>query len=316
MAEWLIEEGIGEHRAALVDGGEIVAAQLRWPGALVAGQVEEAVLTSRNAGSARGIARFAGGAEVDVDRLPRDAREGAALRLEVVRGATSERGRFKNAQARPTGIAPRAAPRLVETLGGRVVRDIEGWEELWSEALTGEVEFPGGRLTIELTAGLTVIDIDGSGPPPALAREAVPAVAGAIRRLDLSGSIAIDFPTLAAKPDRQAIDAALAQALAGWPHERTAMNGFGLIQIVARRDRPSLLELLARRPDAAARMLMRRAERVREPGTLELAANPRVRAAVRDGWEAELARRTGRAIRWREDPALALSAGFAQAVPA
>ena len=61
---------------------------------------------------------------------------------------------------------------------------------------------------------------------------------------------------------------------------------------------------------------MRRAEQVTEPGTLLLTAAPVVRTATRSDWEAELARRTGRAMRWVEDPALALDGAFAQAIAA
>lgn len=314
MAEWLVEEGIGEHRAVLVERGEIVAARLDWPGPLKTGQVEDAVLISRTTGSSRGTARFASGEEALVDGLPREASEGASIRLVVTRAALGEAMRVKLARARPSDEPRRPAPTLAQSLGARVVGEIDGWEELWSEAFNRQVEFAGGALTIELTAALTAIDIDGTLPPRELALAAVPATANTIRRFDLSGSVVIDFPGLADKAARKAVDAALTRALVDWPHESTAMNGFGLVQLVARRERASLVELLARLPQAAARLLLRRAERVSEPGALLLSAPSQVKAAVREEWETELARRTGRQIRWQIDDSLAPWAAFAQAV--
>lgn len=314
MAEWLVEAGIGETRALLVDRGEVLAARLDWPGRLAAGLVEDAILIARTAGSRRGTARFANGEEALVDQLPVDAQEGAPIRLKVTRSALAEAGRLKRAQARPTGDAPCPAP----SPPGKIIPCFPAglWEEVWGEAWDGSVDFAGGTLTISPTPAMTVIDIDGDLPARSLALAAVAPLAAGIRRLDLAGSIAIDFPTLADKADRQAVDTALAAALQGWPHERTAMNGFGLVHLVARLERPSLLHRLAmNRNRAAALMLLRRAEQVRDPGSqLLLTAHPNVRHAVIPEWETELARRAGRAIRWQDDTGLAPESGFAQAL--
>lgn len=313
MADWLIEAGIGETRALLVEAGEALAARLDWPGALAAGQVEDAVLIARQANSKRGTARFAGGEEALVDGLAHSASEGAKLRLIVTRAAMAERGRLKRAQARPTDqpLAPAPAPT------GRTVRAFPAglWEAVWCQAWSGELAFSGGALTITPTPAMTLIDIDGTLPPRNLALAALPAIAEALTTMDLGGSVGIDFPTLTDKADRKQIDGALGDALVDWPHERTAMNGFGFIQLVARLERPSLLHRLAHdRRGAAARLLLRRAERVDQPGVLLITANPAVRAAVLPEWAEELARRTGREVRWAEDPNLALDGGFAQAV--
>ena len=323
MAEWLIEDGIAEQRAIRLENGRIVAARLHWPGRLTAGQVEDAVLTTRRGGTARGTARFASGEEALVDRLPRDASEGSAIRLEITRPAMREAGRRKLAQARPTTADPTPAPSLAKQIedeghAARIVRrfpDDADWDELWLEAWHGAVEFAGGSLGFFPTPAMTLVDVDGADDPAALARQSAGPLARAIERFDLGGSIGIDFPTLATKADRKAVDAALAEALDGWPHEATAMNGFGFVQLVARSARPSLLHRIGgERPAAAARHLLRRAEVLHGPGTLQLSAHPALTAHLTQPRLDELARRAGCAVALQPDPSLALEAGHAQIV--
>lgn len=321
MAEWLIEQGIGEDRAILVDHGDVVAARLNRPGPLAAGLVADAKLIARASGARRGTVLFDNGEEALVDALPPDAREGSTIRVIVTRAAIAETGRYKRAHARPTRNAPRAAPGLLEMLAatGHPVRKLrrfpEGsWPEILSEAADGHVPFTGGSLQISPTPAMTLIDVDGTLPPAQLALAAVPVVAAAIGRLDLAGSIGIDFPTLEKRDDRRALDEALTAALADWPHQRTAINGFGFVQLVSRLERPSILQTVRRAPaTAGALLLLRQAEAVEAPGMLLLTAHPKVIAALEPGWREGLERRSGRAVRYEADAGLALLGGFAQA---
>lgn len=324
MAEWLIERGIGEDRAILLDRGEVRAARLSRPGPLAAGLVADAKLISRASGARRGTLLFDNGEEALVDALPTDAREGAHLRAVITRAAMAETGRYKRAQARPSNDAPRAAPSLAQALKAsglpvKIVRRFpdDPWPEIVGEAFDGQVPFAGGTLHVSPTPAMTLIDIDGAAAPLPLALAAVPAIADAIGRLDLAGSIGIDFPTLERRDDRRLLDDALNAALSHWPHQRTAINGFGFVQLVARLERLSILATVRQDPArAGALLLLRQAERVEEPGRLTLRAHPRVIASVTLEWREELALRTGRVLSWQADAGLALLGGFAQAIAA
>ena len=330
MPEWLYEAGIGEERAILIEHGAIRAARVVWDEPWRAGAVAEAKLLSRMPGTRRGIMRLPGGTEALIDALDPSLTLGMSIPVRVTRAAIAERGRTKLAHLRPAAAddALCAAPSLLEELRdtGAVVRNVPitdrsfdeaGWLDLISDAMTGEIAFPGGGLIISPTSAMTLIDIDGAPPLPTLALAAVAAIAAALGQFDIGGSIGIDFPSLSEKHDRHAVDAALAEALKGWRGERTAMNGFGFVQLVARLERPSLIARMAQHgAEAAARILLRQAERVSEPGTLLMSTHPAVRRAMRPEWETELARRTGRLVRWHEDGGLALGGGFAQAVAA
>lgn len=322
MDKWYLEEGIGEDRAICVADDEIIASRIHWPGELMAGHIEDAVLISRTSGSARGTARFANSYEVLVDRLPKTASEGATLRLQITRAAIGERGRFKRAQARPSNLAP-IAPTLAHILateGAEVTRvrrfPVSGWAGLLTDAMSREMAFSGGSLIFSPTPAMVTVDIDGTLPPKQLALAAIQPIADTLKRFDLGGSIGIDFPTLQTKPDRREVDDALNAALADWSHERTSMNGFGFIQLVSRLSRKSLLHRASHsRTGLITRNLLRQAEEVEEPGALLLTAHPAITAKIKPEWQSELARRTGREIRIKVEPGLALEGAFAQAVP-
>jgi ribonuclease G len=105
----------------------------------------------------------------------------------------------------------------------------------------------------------------------------------------------VDFPTLAGKAPRQAVAAAI-DAVLPQPFERTAVNGFGFLQIVRRRTRASLPELLAADPAGAeARALLRSIERTPPPIPPRHGVRPAVLATfdAHPEWMSDLSRRTG-----------------------
>ena len=93
------------------------------------------------------------------------------------------------------------------------------------------------------------------------------------------------------------------------------MNGFGFVQLVARLEGPSLLHRMATsRVGAAARMALRRAERVEGAGITLLTVHPALKAKLKPEWLEELEKRTGRQVRIETDPGLAIEAAAAQII--
>ena len=316
---WIVERGIGETRALLIENGDVRAAKLAWLGELRAGDMHFAQLAKKAGGARRGVAVLENGTEVLVDHLPPEATEGATIGVQITRAPIAERGRLKLAQARcvPNGRSDIDGASDAFALCDEVRRlPSDLWEEVWHAASSGEIEFAGGSLLISVTPAMTLIDIDGIGTPRELALAAIPAIAQALRWFDIGGSIGIDFPTIEAKADRRAVDEALDAALDGWPHERTAINGFGFVQIIARLHGPSLLHRFATsRIAMCARYALRCGELAVGTGAiLLLTVHPALKTKLKREWLEELARRTGKQVRIETDPGLALEAPHAQLV--
>jgi hypothetical protein len=309
LAEWLYEEGIGENRAILVEDDEILVAAIELPGELRCGSVLTGRLVRIAIPGRRGIVATDQG-EVMVEPLPAVLTEGQKVRVEIVREPIAEPGHPKFAKGRITEADEKEGPGLAQRIGSpRPLRPLGpdlfhecGWSELIDEALGEAIDFAGGELRMSLTPAMTLFDVDGFLPPVELAIAGAEAAASAIRRLDIGGSIGIDLPTVPSREDRLRAVAAL-DAVLPQPFERTAVNGFGFLQVIRRRERRSLPELIQWDPvGAAARDLLRTAER--GIGACELAAAPAVIARLRatPDWLETLARRIGGRIALREEP--------------
>lgn len=306
MPEWWIERGVGETRAVLVEAGEIVEARVMLDGQVPAGTVLEAKLK----GVGRNAIAVADGIEYLLPKGAPGITQGASLAIEVTREAIGTEG-WKRPLARLADKAPVGAPALAgaELSLPSPTDPLEqaGWSDLIEEARSGIVAFAGGELRIFVTPAMTLIDVDGAVAPAELIIAGARASARAIRRHGIGGSIGIDLPTTG-KAARQAaveaIDAILPQ-----PFERTAINGFGFLQIIRPRRHASLFELALNRAAYEARALFRLVSR--ETGAIDLVAHPAVIAAILPGWTEMLARQIGGTVSLRADPSLGIAGGHA-----
>jgi hypothetical protein len=257
--------------------------------------------------------------------LPRGApgvTQGATISIEITREEIPGAESWKRPLARVTDKPPAAAEPSNDRRGARelvfpAARDElreAGWEDVLDQARSGSVTFAGGELRISPTPAMTLIDVDGYLASDELAVLGAAEAALAIRRLHIGGSIGIDLPTAGSKSARQAaaqaIDAALPQ-----PFERTAVNGFGFVQLVRPRSRASLVELAQDRGLFEARALLRHAI-LDGAGAKRLVAHPAVASALelRPDWLEALARQLGGAVGLRPDPDLPMSGGYAESV--
>ncbi len=309
---WLYEAGIGENRALRLENGALVQIRVeRADDGARAAAVVDAKFTRQWVAGKSGIVTLPDGQEALLQPLPKGLTEGAMVRVLIVRAAMRERGgQAKRAKAQPvdkdnplcdgpdllaeleaTGLPVKQVHAHDEDIFGQ-----HGWHEAIDQAETGRIEFEGGSLLISLTPAMTLFDVDGPLTPAELAKGAAKEIALALVRFDISGNIGVDFPTLEAKSDRAAVTAIFDEYMTA-NCERTAINGFGFMQIVSRKIRPSVLEIVqANRSTNAALKLLRQAQRNRGAGAMRLEVHPAVANKLKPEWLEELAKRTGRPV--------------------
>lgn len=309
---WLYEAGIGENRALRLENGELSQIRVeRADGSAGAGAVVDAKFTRQWVAGKSGIVTLPDGQEALLQPLPKGLTEGSMVRVEIVRAAMVERGgQAKRAKARPadedSGLSD--GPDLLTEIeaSGLPVKKVHAhdadifaehdWHEAVEQAESGRIDFEGGSLLVLLTPAMTLIDVDGPLPPFELAKRAAKEIALALVRFDISGNIGVDFPTLQAKTERATVTAVFDDHMTA-NCERTAINGFGFMQIVSRKTRPSVLEIMqSNRPVNAALKLLRQAERDRCTGALQLTVHPAVANKLHASLLEELAKRTGRSV--------------------
>jgi hypothetical protein len=310
LPDWLLEHGIGERRAVRIDGGEIVAARVFLDNVVTAGTIAEAKLMR----CGKPAIAVAGSQEFVLRDGADAATEGRTIAIEVVRETIPGAEPWKRPLARISAEAPRPAQFEADELPFPAPHDAledAGWSDLLEEARSGIVAFAGGALRVSPTPAMTLIDVDGKLPTFELAIAGAKAAARAIVRHGVGGSIGIDLPTVQGKEQRTAIGAAV-DTILPIPFERTAVNGFGFLQIVRPRRHASLFELAQDRAAFEARALLRLA--ARETGAIQLAVHPAVHAVLEAhaDWLGALSRQVGGAVRLRSDAKLTMSGGHAE----
>lgn len=325
LAEWLYEAGIGENRAALVEQDEIRAVRLERAldgirhGTIIMARLVEADIV-----------------ELDDPHKTRASLQGrtnlplgSRFMVEVVRMALKERGRDKPARVRMAAAdaVPQDGPSLLQRISATQVPvttlsaltpgidrlEAAGWSDMIDRAQRGHWEFDGGALWFDPTPAMLVIDMDGQGKALPLARAGAKAACEMIEAFDVGGPIVMDFPSLGSRAERAEVDGLIDQYLSP-PFERTATNGFGLMQIIRRRDRPSVIEQLRfDRLYTDAALLLRQAERANGRGELVLRARPAVMdfLLAHPEWTDALQQSSGRRVSLQADATMK-GAGHAQ----
>src|SRR5688572_33125646 len=128
--EWLIERGIGETRAALVEDGRIVEARIMPEGVVAAGTILEARLKSVG----RNAIAVANGQEILLPKGASGVTQGGRLNIEVTREALGGSEPWKRPLARFTDQPPCDAPALRGREAGSGELDELGWLDLVEEA--------------------------------------------------------------------------------------------------------------------------------------------------------------------------------------
>ncbi|QMW22831.1 ribonuclease [Sandaracinobacteroides saxicola] len=265
-------EGIGDVRLAEVHERRLTAMTVRRAGdGVQPGEVWAARVDAPGRASI-------GDEVLAVAPWPAGLTQGARLVIEVTRAAIPERGRLKPARARPAPDMPgegllRAAPAIL-------ARDqwpdwlAEQWDDAWTAAELGRLAFPGGVLLLTPTPAHLAVDVDGDAPPLVLAMAAVRALAAALRLYGVGGSVVLDLPSLPDKAARTAVGEAFDAAMAP-PHERTAINGYGLMQVILPRQGPSIIERAwYQRAESRALALLEAAARDSGHGPMRLVLEP------------------------------------------
>ena len=259
----VIDKAIGETRAAIWEGKNLVELYTRrWSDAA------KPRLGDKFAGRVRKIEKSLGAAFIDLGTQPDGflkfttapgaARltEGVRLEVEITRESEADKGpNVKFLRLAPNSEPGRLSGQSLRTFAANRFSEIcfeEANVGTLVDAVETELAIPsGGTLTIERTKAMTAIDVDsGNAPSPyAVSLAACPLIAQQLRLRGIGGLIAIDFPNLRQRKQRDEVMRELESAFNSdfSPVKFAPLSRFGVAEMTRGRNGPSLDETLMTR---------------------------------------------------------------------
>jgi ribonuclease G len=249
LVELWLDDAPGERRAALVEDGQIVEIHIQRDGQFVVGEVGTARIDSKT--KIGSYLTSDDGREMLVRRGV-SMTEGSKAIYQITRAAIAEPGLVKLAEARVIDALPSPLPTAeslwearLQATGAEMRRNAE-ISDAFASALAGASQAGDATISFQRTKAGLVFDIDGTGDSVAINIAAAREIARLLRLFQVGAMVMIDFIAVESKQDRQAISDAFREASAADPRpfESTAVNGFGMMQAVRARPRPSVLDIL------------------------------------------------------------------------
>ena len=301
------DDAPGERRAALVENGNIVEIHIQ----------RDALWALGETGTGRIDRKTPSGAYVVTDsghefllRSKIGDPEGARVTFEVTREAIAEPGRIKPAEIalRDSGCAQPSQKdalwdvRLTAFAQPVISASIADGFDI---ALSGQSQLGSVIISFQRTKAGLVFDVDGMGSAFDINQVAAAEIARLLRLYQVGAMVMIDFVSMEAKTQRTQIAEIFdtASMSDGRPFERTAINGYGLMQVVRARPRPSVLDHLfgtrvaALSDETQAYWLLRAVAQSSGFGARTVTARPDVAALLESqkwaGWRTQAMRAAG-----------------------
>jgi hypothetical protein len=291
------DDAPGERRAAFVENGNIVEIHIQ----------RDALWALGECGAGRIDRKTPSGAYVIADdnselllRSKMGAPEGARIMFEVTREAIAEPGRNKPPEVilregvcEPLMGKDALWDARMASLGQSIIK--ASIAEGFDIAIAGQSQVGDVTISFQRTKAGLVFDIDGIGDAFAINMVAATEIARLLRLYQVGAMVLIDFVSMESKAQRTQIAEAFdaASVLDPRPFERTAINGYGMMQVVRARPRPSVLDQLfgtriaALSEETQAYWLLRTVAESHGFGVRSVTARPEVATLLQsEGWAA------------------------------